>query len=103
MSRRAAPDLDAAGPPTKRSRRSDTSPGDESSLKNPPQDGVVESEEDEELEQQDEGFIVEVSRASDLYLDTVSIIFLVSCSPANSIANRDHFWYRLGESCSSGL
>ena len=71
MSRRAAPDLDANEPPTKRSRTLDISLSGESPLRDPPRDGAVESEEDRE--QLDEAPVIEDSRASDLYLDTVSI------------------------------
>ena len=92
MSRRAAPDLDAAEPPTKRTRTSNTPPGGKPSLSNPPQGGALESEEDEELEPHEDP-TPEGSRASDLYLDTVSIYLAVSCFSANSIANRDCFWY----------
>jgi hypothetical protein len=72
MSRRAAPGLDSNEPPTKRSRISDTSPSGELPLRDPLQNGAVEIEENEE--QLDEGPVVGDSRASDLYLDTVSIV-----------------------------
>jgi len=71
MSRRAAPDLDANEPPTKRSRTSDTPPNSDPPLRDSPRDGVVES--DEDREQLDEVPVIEDVRASDLYLDTVSI------------------------------
>jgi hypothetical protein len=73
MSRRAAPDLDVNEPPTKRSRISDISPNGEPPSRDPSRDEVAESEEDRE--QLDEAPVIEDVRASDLYLDTVSIAF----------------------------